>query len=264
MSASAPTGHAQPVQQRVGWYIYGITTTNVEVNESAPAVGDPPGRVEVVRHGDVAALVSQIDVDRPLGRPEDLLAHERLLDGVAAKAPVLPIRFGAVVTGREAVVDELLQPNADDFAQALQELEGRFEYLVRARYDERTVVGEVLSENPAAAQLRQRIAGQPEELTRDARIELGQVISQGVEAKRNADAQKLIEALEPVTVANVVRPPSHEFDTANIAFLVERARQSEFEEALQRVATEWNGRVAMRLLGPMAPYDFVQAPAPSQ
>ncbi|HEX6501188.1 MAG TPA: GvpL/GvpF family gas vesicle protein [Micromonosporaceae bacterium] len=264
MSASAQTGQAQPGQQRVGWYIYGITTKDVEINSGAPAVGDPPGKVEVVRHGDVAALVSQVDVDRPLGRPDDLLAHERLLDGVAAKAPVLPIRFGAVVASREAVLDELLTPHGDEFARALREIEGRFEYLVRAKYVERAVVGEVLSENPTVAQLRERLAGQPEEATRDERIQLGQMIAQAVEAKRTEDTQKLIEAVESVVVANAVRPPSNEFDTANIAFLVERERQSDFENALQRVAADWDGRVTLRLLGPVAPYDFVQPPAPPQ
>ncbi len=68
---------------------------------------------------------SEISVDRPLGTPEDLQAHAHLLDGTSGVAPVLPLRFGAVMTDDTAVEEELLAAHADEFAAALQELEGR-------------------------------------------------------------------------------------------------------------------------------------------
>jgi len=38
--------------------------------------------------------------------------------------------------------------------------------------------------------------------------------------------------------------------------LVERERQEEFEDAVEGVGEELAGRVRLRLLGPVAPYDF--------
>ena len=73
-------------------------------------VGDPPGEVRIVRHRDLAALVSDIDPDLPLGRPDDLVAHEELLDASAADVPVLPLRFGSVVTSDEAVTSSKERP----------------------------------------------------------------------------------------------------------------------------------------------------------
>ena len=46
-------------------------------------------------------------------------------------------------------------------------------------------------------------------------------------------------------------------DVVNVAFLVERDRQEEFENAVEGVGEELVGRVRLRLLGPVAPYDFV-------
>src|SRR5437879_5718571 len=89
-------------------YVYGVVPADVELGADLTGVGEDGGRVSLVRRGDVAALVSEVDVDRPLGRPEDLVAHERILDAVAAGAPVLPFRFGAVMTGTGEVGDELL------------------------------------------------------------------------------------------------------------------------------------------------------------
>src|SRR5689334_3954960 len=76
-----------------GWYVYAIVPADVEPTRTAKGVGDPPGKIEVIKHNDIAALVSEVDTSNPLGRPEDLSAHSELLDGAAAEAPVLPLRF---------------------------------------------------------------------------------------------------------------------------------------------------------------------------
>src|SRR5690349_23647530 len=88
---------------KTGIYVYGVVPSDVEVQKNAKGVGDPPAKVDVVREGDVAALVSSIPVDNPLGRPEDLQAHAQLLDGTARVAPVLPLRFGAVMADADSV-----------------------------------------------------------------------------------------------------------------------------------------------------------------
>lgn len=117
----------ESTEQQVATYVYGIVPADVEAKAEASGVGDPPGEITVVRSGDIAALVSEIATDKPLGRPEDLDAHAYVLDTTAAEMPVLPLRFGAVVRDEDAVVEELLDGNHDEFAAALQELEGKAE-----------------------------------------------------------------------------------------------------------------------------------------
>jgi hypothetical protein len=60
-------------------------------------------------------------------------------------------------------------------------------------------------------------------------------------------------------MASTVRPPSHEDDAVHVALMVETAKQQDLEQAVRKVADDWTGRVTVRLLGPMAPYDFVVA-----
>ncbi|SEG72868.1 Gas vesicle synthesis protein GvpL/GvpF [Thermomonospora echinospora] len=240
------------------WYVYGIVPADVETAEEARGVDERA--VEVIRYGEIAALVSEVDPQVPLGRPADLLAHQQLLDDAAAEAPVLPMRFGAVLTTEQAVVEDLLAPNHDGFAAALADLEGRVEYVVRGRYVERVILTEVIEENPEAAGLREQIRGLPEEQTRQARVRLGELIYQGIEAKRQADTQKLIQNLAPYCVANAVREPTHQLDAVHVAFLVEDAQRPEFEEAVAKAAGDGKGRADLRLQGPIAPWDFVITP----
>ncbi|MEV1287526.1 GvpL/GvpF family gas vesicle protein [Micromonospora sp. NPDC049679] len=246
----------------VGYFIYGVVPSDVEPTEDARGLGDPAAPVTVVTHGEVAALVSEIGLDRPLGRPDDLVAYKQLLDGTAVEAPVLPIRFGTVLESRDAVT-ELLSAAHDDYLAALNELDGRVEYVVRGRYVEQAVLTEVLAENPEAEELRQQLRGAPENSSMDLRMRLGELINEGVEARRAADTDRLVDALTAVSVASVLRPPTHEQDAAHAAFLVETERRAEFEEAVERLADdEWSGRVNVKMLGPLAPYDFAARPQP--
>jgi hypothetical protein len=251
-------------KQQTVTYVYGIVPADVETDPEARGVGDSGSRLEAVRHGDVAALVSEIDADRPLGNPDDLTAHAQILDATAAVSPVLPLRFGAALTGPEAVSEELLAPHHDEFAAALRELEGKAQYVVKGRYVEQAVLSEILSENDEAAQLREQIRDQPEDATRNERIALGELVNNAIVAKREADTQAMVEVLESIGLEVNVREPTHEEEAVQVACLVEVARQGDLEEAVGEVARRWEERVELRILGPLAPYDFVTAGQPQE
>jgi hypothetical protein len=249
---------APPISERA-WYVYGILPGDVELSEDVTGVGDPPTPVRVVRSGDLAALVSEVDPAGPLGSPEDLVAHQEMLDASAAEVPVLPLRFGAVLASEEAVATELLDAHHDDFTAALDELDGRAQYVVKGRYAEPAILEEILSEDPEAERLRQKIRGRDPDATRDTRIRLGEIINNAISAKREADTQVLGDALAGHCAATVVREPSHERDAVHVALLVDADQEKEMEKAIDGLAQRWAGRVDMRLLGPMAAYDFVGA-----
>ncbi|MEV0032644.1 GvpL/GvpF family gas vesicle protein [Nocardia sp. NPDC050793] len=245
---------------RTAVYVYGIVPADVQPEEQASGVGDHG--VSVVRHGEIGALVSEISTDRPLGTPADMTAHADLLDGSAAVTPVLPLRFGAVMSTAEAVEKELLEAHHDEFRAALEELEGRAQFVVKGRYVEKTILRELLDENSQAAQLRDEIRDKPADATRDTRMALGEIINQGIESKRAQDTRRVIDALEALEPLVNERQPTHEQDAVHVAVLIELSRQDDLEEALAGLADEWDDRVNLSLLGPMAAYDFVMKRAP--
>jgi hypothetical protein len=244
-------------------YVYGILPGDVEVEPGATGVGDPPGEVRIVRHRDLAALVSDIDPDLPLGRPEDLVAHEELLDASAEDVAILPLRFGAVLASDDAVAEDLLGANYDEFSAALEQLDGYAEYVVKGRYVEDAVLREVLSEDPQAARLGEQIRDADPDATRELRMQLGEIINDAVTAKREDDTRVLGEAVRGIAAASLVREPTHELDAVYTALLVESSAVPDLEQAVQRLAGDWDGRIELRLIGPMAAYDFVGTASPA-
>lgn len=240
-------------------YVYGIVPADVRIDKGTKGVGDPPGDVSVIEHGDLAALVSPLKTDRSLGTPDDLQAHADLLDAAASEVPVLPLRFGAVLAGANAVRDELLAAHHDEFRAALDELDGKAEYVIKGRYESSAVLAEILESNEQAARLREQIRGKPEDATRQERIALGEVISNDIDARRNADTQRVVELLSERGIAVSVRQPTHDDDAVHVACLAETERQADLEQLAGDLAGQWSGRVTLRLLGPLAAYDFVRA-----
>ena len=256
MAASSQT------QQQTGIYVYGILPGDIELASDIPGVGDPPGEVRVVHSADLAALVSEVDLSRPLGSPEDLAAHKEILDASAAEAPVLPMRFGAILASEDAVAHELLEEHRDELAGALEELDGLAEYVVKGRYVERAILSEVLAENNNAARLRDQMRGADPDATRDARIQLGEIINNAITQKREQDTRALGNAMTDHCEASLVRDPTHELDAVHVAFLVRIDQEKDIEDVVNDMGAKWEGRVQLRLLGPMAAYDFVGATEP--
>jgi Gas vesicle synthesis protein GvpL/GvpF len=253
---------AESTKQKTGVYVYGILPGDIELTSDMTGVGDPAGQVRVVRSGDLTALVSEVDLSGPLGSPEDLAAHKEILDACAADAPVLPMRFGAVVASEEAVTRELLDEHHDEFAGALGELDGKAQYVVKGRYVGNVILTEVLSENKRAARLRGEIRGADSDATREARIQLGEIINDAVTLKREKDTRALGKAMADHCEASLVRDPTHELDAVHVAFLVRVDQEKEIERAVKNLSEQWDGRVELRLLGPMAAYDFIAATEP--
>ncbi|HEX3489156.1 MAG TPA: GvpL/GvpF family gas vesicle protein [Streptosporangiaceae bacterium] len=262
MSAPTTSTDDSGTEQHTAIYVYGIFPGDIELTGEQTGVGSPPGKVRVVRSDGLAALVSEVDLNEPLGTPEDLAAHKNMLDASAAEVPVLPMRFGAVLTSEDAVASELLDAHHDDFAQALAELDGRTEYVVKGRYLEDAILLEVLSGNPEAERLRDQIRDADPDATRDARIQLGEIISEAITAKREEDTRTLGQRMEAHCAASLVREPTHERDAVHVAFLVDEDQAAQFEQVAEELASTWEDRIQLRLLGPMAAYDFVGTTAP--
>jgi hypothetical protein len=244
-------------QAETGVYIYGILPGDVAFQEQPAGLGSPPSPARLVPYRDIAALVSDVDMSRPLGSPDDLLIHEELLDASAAAVPVLPLPFGAVVANDDAVIAELLEPSYDEFNAALAELEGFQEYIVKGRYVQEVILREILTEDPEAAALSAQTFDADPAASHDGRIQLRELISERLADKRALDTQQLGDALAARASTSAVRPPADELEAVHTAFLVKATDVDQLVSAARELAAGWEGRIELRIVGPVAAYDFV-------
>jgi len=224
IAKSSPTTAAKAAgaAQQKGIYVYGILPADIEVAVGIPGVGEPPGLLRDVRCDGLAALISDVDPSGRLGSPDDLRAHREILDATAAEIPILPLRFGTILASEDAVAKDLLAAHHDEFTDALDQLEGRTEFQVKGRYVKDTAASR----------------------------------------EREQDTRTLMQAMEGLCVASIAREPAGELDAVHIAFLVAVDQEPEVERVIGDLTREWEGRIDVQLLGPMAAYHFAETAQP--
>ncbi|GAA0585628.1 GvpL/GvpF family gas vesicle protein [Actinomadura livida] len=259
-SPGGSTSGDAPQDERAPQYIYGVTRSGAALPGDVLGLDDKP--VTLVEDGGVcAAIVSDLPQGRALGERADLVAHQRVLNAlVDAGTVVLPFRFGAALADRAAVEKELLAGNSERFGQILEQLDGMVELRVKATYVQDAVLREIMTGDPEIAELSQRLREVPPDAA-DAvyydRIRLGELIAQTMERMREADGQTLLDGAAPAAEAAVTKTPAREEDVLDASFLVRADKRAEFEQAVDKLATDHGERVKVRLIGPLPPYDFV-------
>ncbi|MBU8819362.1 GvpL/GvpF family gas vesicle protein [Mycolicibacterium goodii] len=236
-------------------YVYGLIRSDAELPRHLRGLG-PSGRVTTISHRRVAAIVSDLPADRPLGTRDDLIAHERVLDTVAQQCAVLPMRFPAVVE-ESGVVDELLAPHEERFLEVLTRLDGMVQFTLKARYEQDVVLREIAEGDDEIMALRERVRELPEDASYYDRIRLGELVVGEMERRRSDEGNQVLERLRPCAAAVAVRPQTQPDEVVNAAFLVARDRIQPFDDAVEQVGRDFAGRMRFRLLGPLAPYDFI-------
>src|SRR4051794_41797188 len=85
--------------------------------------------------GDEPAVIVSDHGDLPLrAEPEELWAHEAVVEAAMERGPVLPMRLGTSFSSEDALLDTL-RSRAPEFRRALARVEGAVELGIRAVLD---------------------------------------------------------------------------------------------------------------------------------
>lgn len=173
---------------------------------------------------------------------------------------VLPVRFGTVAHGASPVDDvcRLLDKRRQEFERLLSEMEGKAELGLRAFWkDEKAVFEEIVAQDYKIRGIRDSLMGRPPQATRLERMQVGEMVKEALERRRTTEASILLAPLRRVTCGTVENPPRGDRMIMNAAFLVEKQREGELDQAMELLDREHGHRVNFKYVGPVPPYNFV-------
>jgi hypothetical protein len=172
-----PSAHPPPADPEPdtgpAWYVYGVI--NAATGPEEPLSGVDASRpVQILTEGSVAAAVSEVALEefgearlrdhlRDMSWVERVArAHETVLDQIRAQATVIPMRMCTVYRS-ESGVREMLRRDALALGQAIERLEGKAEWGVKAFADTGHMAAVTAGEEedaadsaPGAAYMRRR------------------------------------------------------------------------------------------------------------
>jgi hypothetical protein len=237
-------------------YVYGITRSGAAATLPGPGV---EGRaVTRVKHGPLAAIVSEAPEGPVKASRRNLLAHTEVLQLAVASGCVLPMQFGVVMPSESAVAEELLGAHEDALVEQLAAFDPLVEVDLKVSCPEDVLLRSVMSERPELSQLRESIRGKPADATYFERIRLGEQVAAAVEEKRAALVEHVLGRLQPHSVDTAIAEPAHEQMLVNVAFLVRRDELSAFDEQVDPLAREFGPDLHSKYVGPLPPFHFVE------
>ena len=264
-------------QNQLGYYVYCVAETAAAQQldpGSFPAAIEDKAKLEWVRGNELAALSSTV----PLAEyGEEALAahlsdatwtavramrHETVVEYVAKRTSVVPLRFGTIYLERSGI-ERMLNEKGRELAQIIERLRGHEEWGVNVYSDRATLLASITEVSPRLRELaRQAEAASPgqsylmqkkiEALRMDeVRTALNEIVER-VEKTLSAEASdaKRLRILK-------VEATEHGELKAKFAFLVKRSQFEEFRAAAERLAAEHLAAgVRLELTGPWPAYNF--------
>jgi len=240
-------------------YIYGIVPTGEAISFDRAAASGGSDRPHTVPHRDIAAVVSACAPTdyAALGRDllvRELARHQQVIEHVLQRFPVLPVKFGTTVEDEEKV-GTILRLGYDDFRGALDGLKDKVQVELIATWELASVLADVACEEPIA-QLKSSIGADSTPASIRDRVRLGEMIKRSLDRRREEYEQAALQRLVPCSLELRRNPLFHDSLVMNLAVLLEKGQQEEFDRSLDVLDQELGGRLTFRRVGPLPPYSF--------
>jgi hypothetical protein len=99
-------------------YIYCFIKENERINICGASFENKISPVYTVPFKDISAVVSDTDITEFYPTRKNALAHQRAVNAVMEKYPILPVAFGTVSNSKEEI-EEIIKLNYDEFLEKL-------------------------------------------------------------------------------------------------------------------------------------------------
>ena len=246
------------------------------VEDELPDAIESDARLEMIDAGDLAAIASAVSLadygeeglqarlNDPTWTAIRAMRHEKVIEHFAARASVIPLRFGTIYLHRERI-EQMLAERQGELGKLIERLRGKQEWGVNIYFTRARLIEAITTLSPRLRELGERAAsaspGQNYLMRKkieamradEARVETRRVIS---EIER-----ELSRASESSARLRVLKDEASEYGevAAKLAFLVERERFEEFRAVAEALASE-HGESGFRLemTGPWPVYNFAE------
>lgn len=192
------------------------------------------------------------------------MRHETVVEYVARRASVVPLRFGTIYLER-AGVERMLEEKRQELARLIERLRGREEWGVNLYCDQSALMSSITSVSPVLRDLAERAsqASPGQSYLMQKKIDTLRVDEARAALSRIVDEieQALREKSEDARRLRVLKVEATEYGElkAKFAFLIQRSDFEAFSGVAEHLAREHQAAgVRLELTGPWPAYNFTR------
>jgi len=188
-----------------GKYIYCIIETKAERNFGPIGIGGRGDEVTTLSHKDLSMVISNSPMTKYVVSQEHLLAHERVVEEVMREFTALPVRFCTIASSVDEVRN-LLDRRYREFKNLLKDMDHKVELGVKGLWKNMVPIYiEIVKENQTIERLREKArprSGKKRALLLETRVEMGKLVEEALQRKKDEEGEMICEALRRTVVAH--------------------------------------------------------------
>jgi len=236
-------------------YIYGIIEEAKPMRFSFLGVGD--AEVYTINHRELAAVVSDTALEEIDPTRKDVRAHTVVQDELLKNCSLLPMGFGMIADSKDDVL-KLLEKNYQGLTRELVRLAGKVEVELKVYWDQEAMIKELQGGSEELTRLKTKVknAQSPIEAQR-LLVEAGKLVERIALDWKARYADRVYTVLKGLSIDARLNNPLGVKNVLNASFLIERARESDFQKEVFKLDSQYQGKVNFKYVGPLAPYNFV-------
>jgi len=244
--------------EKEGKYIYCIIGTKEERNFGPIGIGGRGDEVLTISYDDLSMVVSNSLVGKLEVSRKNLLVHEKVIEEVMKEFDsVLPVRFGTIASGADEIRN-LLDRRYREFKTALRDMEHKIELGVKGIWKNMgAIFKEIVEENKEIKKAKEKFQNDRGKKNIQAKMEVGKMVAQALEKKKEKEAAKIIDTLRRTSVNYKLNKTMGDEMFVNAAFLVDKGREKEFDNIMDDLSEEYKNRIKFMYAGPLPVYNFV-------
>ncbi|HZQ90240.1 MAG TPA: GvpL/GvpF family gas vesicle protein [Terriglobales bacterium] len=239
-----------------GRYVYGVIQTREPISFGKIGIGGLGDMVYTVHYNDIAAVVSRTSVFIFDPTRENALAHEHVIENVMKNHTIIPMSFGTIFRTEDDILEVLrgIYPSLKD---VLKQMAGKLEFGLKVTWDRERIIDELKRDDEEIHRFHQEITRKHLQSTYFARMQLGRMIDKAMVERSAQYVREIYDGLRGVCVASRDNKPIGDKMIMNAAFLIQKDKEAQFDEAVNKIAKKYGDRLNFKYTGPWPPYNFV-------
>jgi hypothetical protein len=242
---------------REGKYVYCIIAGNEGRNFGPIGIGKRGDIVSTIGFNDISAVISSTPVTKYVIDPDNLTAHEKVIEEVMKDYTVLPVRFCTIANSAEEV-RTFLRRRYGEFKGMLRDMDNKVELGMKGRWTNmQKIFAEIADQDPYIKETKMRVEDQPGDHDTSEKIALGKAVKASLEEKNDQEGEKILNQFKRMAVDIRKNDLVGDDMFLNAVFLIDRTREKQFDYMVEDVAEKYKERAHFKYVGPVPPFNFV-------
>jgi hypothetical protein len=239
--------------------VYGIINYQEEL-EVQNIKGISENNTYLKPYKNLATVVSDYpeDEDEPvLSSRQNLLTHQKVIEYIFEKQTILPSKFGTLMSQNDFEI--FFQNNYAQLEKLLNEFQGKAEMILKGFWkDMPSVFSDIAQNSKKINDYKQKIQNGEIASSQSNLIEIGKMVEDELLLKKEKLHSYFQGKLDEFCLNIVPNEIGNEAMFLNIACLIDKKNEKEFDECVQKLTDEFDKEAKFQYFGPAAAANFIK------